>query len=365
MLGRPATRITLTKADLAEFEASRKAYAKSHPELLAPWRETLDDNPSDAVTRNDKLRHAPAQCDQPPPGTVEAVLAAKAQQTAAQRIGIAPTTALRQDLPRLFGKGLRQTYIYTPHMTLVEPCHTHLHLTGKLPYLWFIRILVRLLRWSYTDIDFRILRMEHRPGHWYDDMELPPSDSVKGRTDDDGTNHFSTVEHSQWTAFCGQRSDPNLPQPSLPVNCLHVVDPLGTPCAQCVTPQACHQASLLTPLDIFQTPSSSQVTDAPPSPGWTSPSLPSSNALLPEGPVHLYVRWSFEAILRPSLLVPSPDFPRSRYDGIFIYSFDDRTGWVTKHSLVEIFPSPSQRFIRYLERWWWWAIHNPAVPKQI
>ncbi|KAJ1961214.1 hypothetical protein IWQ62_003943 [Dispira parvispora] len=248
-------------------------------------------------------------------------------------------------------------------MTLVEPCHTHLHLTGKLPYLWFIRILVRLLRWSYTDIDFRILKMEHRPGHWSDDMQLSSSDSVKRRTDDDDeTNQFSTVEHPQRTAFCDQRRDSNLLQSSLPVNCLHLKDPPGIPDMRCVTPQVCNPISFSTPFDTLQSQSSPQFSDVPPSPGLTS--SPSSNALLYEGPVHLYVRWSFEAILRPSLLVPSPDIPRSRYDGIFIYSFDDRTGWVTKHSLVEIFPSPSQRFIRYLERWWWWAIHNP-VPKQI
>ncbi|KAJ1949617.1 hypothetical protein IWQ62_006701, partial [Dispira parvispora] len=84
MLGRPATRITLTKGDLADFEASRNAYAESHPELLALWRETLGDHPSNTAAQNDELQHGSAQRDQPAPGTVEAALAAKAQLTTAQ-----------------------------------------------------------------------------------------------------------------------------------------------------------------------------------------------------------------------------------------------------------------------------------------
>ncbi|KAJ1974360.1 hypothetical protein H4R35_003646 [Dimargaris xerosporica] len=251
------------------------------------------------------------------------------------------TRILRRDLERLFDGGLRTTSIYARNIVVTEPTHTHLHLQGKRRYLWFVRAVLWGLKWFYQDIHFRIIRFEHRPGPWPPSPRASNGNKMESPQREDGlmaqaslpASHASALENNHMSvpsagAEAGIQKGPSL-------HASHRVS----------SPMSSHHPTLFTP--------SHRVSEL---------SGPDAG-MMPGGPVHLYVRWSFEATLRPSTWLPNADFPASRYDGVFIYTFDTSTGWVNQHAIVDIFPAPDQRFIKYMERWWWWALQSPFTSK--
>ncbi|KAJ1986782.1 hypothetical protein H4R33_003161 [Dimargaris cristalligena] len=244
------------------------------------------------------------------------------------------TQVLQRDLAHIFRRGIQDPTIYTPQMTINEPYHTGLHLAGKRAYLWFVRCILRIIKWSYTDIDFRIIKMEHRPGPWNDNSQLPPSDSVIPPSG-------GGLETSPPSQLHSIRIQGQFAEQSHPPNTTQGI--------------ASPPPSSAGPIHRFSS-----------NHGQLKPMAPLAPPTGDDTIVHLYVRWSFEATLRPSaLLTDVPDFPSSQYEGVFVYSFDDRTGWVCKHTIVEIFPYPNHRLIRYLQRWWGWALMGPLRPKPV
>ncbi|KAJ1983593.1 hypothetical protein H4R34_001180 [Dimargaris verticillata] len=251
------------------------------------------------------------------------------------------TRILRHDLEHLFDGGLRITSIYTRNMVVTEPTHTHLHLQGKRRYLWFVRAVLWGLKWFYRDINFRIIRFEHRPGPWPPSSRASDSSTMDSfrREDNLMTRVSRPINHG------GTLESKHIPIANVGAKAGTRLGPRQHELHRIAGPRSPHCTTLFTP--------SYKVSEL----------LGSGFDVSQGGPVHLYVRWSFEATLRPSTWLPNADFPASRYDGVFVYTFDAGTGWVNQHAIVDIFPAPDQRFIKYLERWWWWALQSPFTSK--
>ncbi|TPX34786.1 hypothetical protein SeMB42_g06976 [Synchytrium endobioticum] len=60
-------------------------------------------------------------------------------------------------------------------------------------------------------------------------------------------------------------------------------------------------------------------------------------------PLRVLVRWVFEGTPRPQLIASGGDVmsaPRSTYEGLFVYTFDMRTGRIIEHRIAALHPAP-------------------------